>query len=57
MTADGKVKLIEITHEGIARLGSDTQMLLWRNISRIVLRKLTICLSRESLDNRLRRGA
>jgi CRP-like cAMP-binding protein len=51
MMADGKVKLIEITHEGIARLSSETQILLWRNISRILLRKLTICLSRESLDN------
>jgi len=52
MITDGKVKLIEIAHEGIARLSSDTQILLWRNISKIVLRKLTICLSKESLDNR-----
>jgi CRP-like cAMP-binding protein len=52
MMADGKVKLIEIPHEGIARLSSETQILLWRNISKILLRKLTICLSRESLDNR-----
>ena len=52
MIADGKVKLIEIGHEGIARLNSETQTLLWQNISKILLRKLTICLAQESLDNR-----
>jgi hypothetical protein len=52
MMADGKVKLIEIGHEGIARLNPDTQVLLWQNISKILLRKLDICLSQESLDNR-----
>jgi len=45
------VKLIEIGHEGIACLNSDTQMPLWQNIFKILLRKLTICLSQESLDN------
>lgn len=49
MIADGKVKLVEITHEGIAHLNKDTQILLWRNISKILMRKLTICLSQESL--------
>ena len=53
MMADGKVKLIEIGHEGIARLSTDMQVLLWRNISKILLRKLTVCLSQESLDSRL----
>jgi len=52
MMADGKVKLIEIAHEGIAHLNSDMQIRLWQNISKILLRKLTICLSQESLDNR-----
>ena len=51
MIADGKVELIEITHEGIAHLNQDTQILLWKNVSRLLLRKLSICLSRESLDN------
>jgi len=49
MIADGKVKLIEITHEGIAHLNQDTQILLWENVSKILLRKLSICLSRDHL--------
>ena len=51
MIAEDKVKLIEITHEGISRLGSKTQIQLWKNVSRLLLRKLSFCLSRESLDN------
>lgn len=50
MIADGKVELIELTHEGISHLESDTQIQLWRNVSRLLLRKLAICLARESLD-------
>ena len=50
MIADGKVKLVEITHKGTSRLDSETQILLWRNVSKILLRKLFICLSRETLD-------
>ena len=49
MIADGKVKLVEITHEGIAHLNKDTQILLWRNRAKILRRKLPICLSHESL--------
>jgi len=49
MIADGKVKLVEITHEGIAHLNKDTQILLWQNMSKLLMRKLTICLSQESL--------
>jgi len=49
MIADGKVKLVEIPNAGIARMNSDTQILLWRNVSKIMLRKLEICLSQESL--------
>ena len=49
MIADGKVRLVEITHDGIARLNQDTQLLLWHNISKILMRKLMICLSQESL--------
>lgn len=51
MLADGKVKLVEITHEGIARLDQETQLLLWRNVSSILLRKLNVCLAQESLNN------
>ena len=50
MIADGKVELVEIPHEGIARLKTDTQALLWRNVSKLLIRKLSICLSRESLE-------
>ncbi len=49
MMADGKLKLVEITQEGIARLNTDTQLLLYQNISNILLRKLMVCLSREAL--------
>ena len=51
MITDGKAKLIEITHEGVAGLNMDTQCLLWRNVSKQLMRKLTICLSQESLDH------
>lgn len=51
MIADGKVKLVEITHEGISKLNQDTQILLWRNVSQVLMRKLTVCLSQESLND------
>ncbi len=50
MIADGKVELVEIAHEGTKNLGSETQILLWKNVSRLLLRKLAVALSRESLD-------
>ncbi|MCP4288331.1 MAG: cyclic nucleotide-binding domain-containing protein [Gammaproteobacteria bacterium] len=50
MIADGKVNLIEITHEGTSKLDSQTQILFWKNVSRLLLRKLAVALSRESLD-------
>ncbi len=50
MIAEDNVELVEITHEGIARLDKETQILLWRNISRLLLRKLSACLAKESLD-------
>ena len=50
MIADGKVELIEITYEGISHLEGDTQIQLWKNVSRLLLRKLAISLARESLD-------
>lgn len=51
MIADGKVELVEIAHEGVARLNTDTQILLWRNVSNLLMRKLSICLSQESLND------
>ncbi len=50
MIAEGKVELIEITHEGIARLDQETQIQLWKNVSRLLLRKLAACFARESDD-------
>ncbi len=51
MIAEDKVELIEITHEGIARLENETQIQLWKNVSRVLLRKLATCLSQESFDD------
>lgn len=51
MIADGKVELVEIPHEGVARLNADTQILLWRNVSNLLMRKLSICLSQQSLND------
>ncbi len=50
MIADGKVELIELTYEGISHLESDTQIQLWKNLSKVLLRKLAISLARESID-------
>ena len=51
MIAEDAVSLIEITHEGTARLDKEAQIQLWKNVSRLLLRKLTICLSQESLGD------
>jgi CRP-like cAMP-binding protein len=51
MIAEDKVELIEITHEGIARMDHETQIQLWKNVSRLLLRKLATCLSQESFDD------
>ncbi len=51
MIAEDKVKLIEITYEGISHLKSEAQIQLWKNVSKLLLRKLAVCLSRESLDD------
>ncbi|MCP4043758.1 MAG: cyclic nucleotide-binding domain-containing protein [Gammaproteobacteria bacterium] len=50
MIAEDNVKLIEITYEGIAQLDNEAQIQLWKNVSKLLLRKLAICLSRESKD-------
>ncbi|MCP4406390.1 MAG: cyclic nucleotide-binding domain-containing protein [Gammaproteobacteria bacterium] len=51
MIAEDKVELIEITHGGIARLDQEAQIQLWKNVSRLLLRKLAVCFARESLDD------
>ena len=50
MTAEDKVELIEIRNDGVAKMDKETQILLWENVSRLLLRKLAACLSKESLD-------
>ena len=50
MIADGKVELIELTYDGISHLERDAQVQLWKNVSKLLLRKLAISLSRESID-------
>ena len=50
MIADDNVELIEIRHDGVAKMDKETQILLWENVSRLLLRKLTACLAKESLD-------
>jgi hypothetical protein len=47
MIAEDNVELIEITHEGIAGMDQEAQILLWQNVSRLLLRKLFVCLSQE----------
>jgi CRP-like cAMP-binding protein len=51
MIAEDEVELIEITHEGIARLDQEAQIQLWKNVSRLLLRKLAVCFEREFDDD------
>ena len=51
MVAENKVKLVEITHEGVERLNNELQILLWKNIARILTLKLAICFSQESFND------
>jgi len=51
LIAEDKVEMIEIAYEGISHLESEAQILLWKNASRLLLRKLAACLSRESFDS------
>jgi CRP-like cAMP-binding protein len=48
MIAEDDVKLIEITQAGITSLDDKTQLLLWRNISRLLLSKLGTCFGKLS---------
>jgi len=51
MIAEDKVELVEITYESISQLDSEIQIQLWKNISRLLLRKLAMSLARESFDS------
>jgi CRP-like cAMP-binding protein len=51
LIAEKRSELIEITHEGIDRLDAETQVLLWKNVSRLLLRKLSVCLAKQSFDD------
>jgi CRP-like cAMP-binding protein len=51
MIAEDQVELIEITQAGITRLDDKAQMLLWKNISKLLLRKLGTCFARLSPDD------
>lgn len=51
MIAEDEVRLIEITQEGVSRLDKKTQIQLWKNVSRLLLRKLAICSSQKSLED------
>ena len=45
-------ELIEITREGIDRLDAEAQILLWKNVARLLMRKLSLYLYQESFDDR-----
>jgi len=49
MIAEEGTELIEITYEGTERLDPEAQIKLWKNVARIMLRKLAFCLARESI--------
>ncbi len=51
MIAESQVELIELTRAGVTLLDKDAQLLLWENVSRLLLRKLASCLTRESLED------
>ena len=48
MIAEDDVKLIEITQAGITSLDDKTQLLLWKNISKLLLSKLGTCFAKLS---------
>ena len=49
LIADGAVELIEIRGDNIARLDNSTRMIIWENISHILIRKLFYCQELASL--------
>jgi hypothetical protein len=51
MICEKRSELIEITREGIDRLDAETQILLWKNVARVLMRKLSLCLYQESFHD------
>ena len=49
--SEKRSELIEITHEGIDRLDVEAQILLWKNVARLLMRKLSLSLYQESFDD------
>jgi len=49
LIADGPVELIEIRSDNFAQLETSTRMIIWENISHILIRKLFYCRELSSL--------
>ena len=47
LISDEKSELVEIDQESIDKFDKDAQVIFWKNVSRIVQKKLAICLTRE----------
>jgi len=47
LISDEKSELVEIDQESIDKFDKDAQVIFWKNVSRIVHKKLAICLARE----------
>jgi CRP-like cAMP-binding protein len=52
MICEKRSELIEITREGIDRLDDEAQILLWKNVARLLMRKLSLYLYQESFEDR-----
>ncbi len=51
MICEKRSELIEITREGIDQLDAETQILLWKNVARLLMRKLSLCLYKEAFHD------
>ena len=51
MICQKRSELIEITREGIDRLDAEAQILLWKNVARLLMRQLSLCLYQESFQD------
>lgn len=51
MICEKRSELIEITREGIDRLDAEAQILLWKNVARLLMRQLSLCLYQECFDD------
>lgn len=52
LICEKRSELIEITREGVDRLDAEAQILLWKNVARLLMRKLSLYLYQESFDDR-----